>query len=332
MKTASMCFSFLQVPRRRFVTLANICVETFSGSRTCTSIYSSRHIDARVYGIGGNNRRWTRRPITTKIESEERTLGGKPSIRPGISEEIGASTKLNVDRVEGKAVQQIQYSDIQLKIAENKDLARLVTFIAMDIETSGLSREAGRIIEIAFQDLKGGRNSTFQTLVNPQCYITNANIHGITTNMVNRADVPRMEELIPILLQYIQSRQHPGGYVVLVAHNGRCFDVPFLINEFNRCSYEIPSNWLFLDTLPLAREVRKSPDGPRVSVSLEALRKHYGVQLVGSAHRAMSDVHSLALIFQKLTFDLKLPVSQLMERCFKASDVGNSSKKKKKTS
>lgn len=67
-----------------------------------------------------------------------------------------------------------------------------------------------------------------------------------------------MEQLIPILLQYIQSRQIPGGDVVLVAHNARTFDVPFLKREFSRCSYEIPSDWLFIDTLPLARAVMKS--------------------------------------------------------------------------
>lgn len=68
----------------------------------------------------------------------------------------------------------------------------------------------------------------------------------------------RMEEMIPIFLRYVQSRQKPGGYVMIVAHNGKTFDFQFLINEFNRCSYEIPPNWLFFDSLPLARESMKS--------------------------------------------------------------------------
>ena len=68
----------------------------------------------------------------------------------------------------------------------------------------------------------------------------------------------RMEDLIPILLHYVRSRQKPGGYVLWVAHNARCFDVPFIINELRRCSTEIPPNWLFVDTLPLARELMKS--------------------------------------------------------------------------
>ena len=67
-----------------------------------------------------------------------------------------------------------------------------------------------------------------------------------------------MKELIPILLQFVSSHQIPGGHILWIAHNARSFDVPFLIKEFNRCSVDIPSNWLFLDTLPLAREVMKS--------------------------------------------------------------------------
>lgn len=67
-----------------------------------------------------------------------------------------------------------------------------------------------------------------------------------------------MEELIPKLKQYVKSREKLGGFVVFVAHNARAFDLPFLVMEFRRCSEEIPPNWLFLDTLPLAREMKKS--------------------------------------------------------------------------
>jgi len=66
-----------------------------------------------------------------------------------------------------------------------------------------------------------------------------------------------MEELIPILLQYVRSREKPGGYVLFVAHNARIFDVPFIINEFRRCSQNIPGNWLFSDSVPLGRERMK---------------------------------------------------------------------------
>ncbi|CAK9153633.1 unnamed protein product [Ilex paraguariensis] len=131
-----------------------------------------------------------------------------------------------------------------------------------------------------------------------------------------------MKDLIPILLQYIKSRQKPAGHVLFIAHNARCFDAPFLINEFGRCSFEVPTNWLFMDTLPLAREVMKSRGSKLASkTSLQALREHYEISLVGSAHRAMSDVISLSLILQRLTFDLKLPVSGLVKRSLTASDL-----------
>lgn len=67
-----------------------------------------------------------------------------------------------------------------------------------------------------------------------------------------------MEELIPILLQFVKSRQKPDGYVLLVAHNARAFDVPFLLKEFSRCSVDIPENWLFFDNMILARQLMKS--------------------------------------------------------------------------
>lgn len=46
-----------------------------------------------------------------------------------------------------------------------------------------------------------------------------------------------------------------GKPVLWVAHNGRSFDVPFLIFEFQRCKVEIPGDWLFVDTLPIARQL-----------------------------------------------------------------------------
>lgn len=64
--------------------------------------------------------------------------------------------------------------------------------------------------------------------------------------------------------------------------------------------------------------------------SLQALREHYKIPLVGSAHRAMSDVYSLSLVLQRMTFDLKVPISGLIDRSFKASEI--SILKKKKTS
>lgn len=131
-----------------------------------------------------------------------------------------------------------------------------------------------------------------------------------------------MGELIPMLLQYVQSRQRPGGIVLWVAHNARCFDVPFLISEFRRCNMEIPENWRYLDSLPLSRERLKSKESnSQKGASLQSMREFYGLPLVGSAHRVLSDVSTLSLILQRLTFDLKLSVPDLLERSFTASEI-----------
>lgn len=69
--------------------------------------------------------------------------------------------------------------------------------IVFDIETTGFSRKNERIIEIALRDLSGGKNSTFQTLVNPGIAVRNAHVHGIRTDMVMRPDVPRYPLFFP---------------------------------------------------------------------------------------------------------------------------------------
>ncbi|KAK6911626.1 Exonuclease, RNase T/DNA polymerase III [Dillenia turbinata] len=325
-----MYFSILQAPRCKIHTLSSAWWDTLQsfgwGSGKGSGV---RLLSCNSYGVEtGPARRWSR-TVTSETEGRNKTSSSKQSsIRQKILDgSVTTSTKFNASKAEIGQAQNIQHWNVQQTIAEKKVLASLVTIIVFDIETTGFSRVNERIIEIALQDLHGGKNSTFQTLVNPGRHVPNHHVHGITTHMVSRPDVPRMEDLIPILLAYVRSRQKPGGNVVFVAHNGRTFDVPFLINEFSRCSIEIPSDWLFVDTLALARELRKSEGSKAPKLSVKGLREHFGIQLIDSAHRAMSNVHSLSLILQRLTFDLRIPVSGLVERSFSASDLINSKKK-----
>ncbi|XP_042469479.1 exonuclease DPD1, chloroplastic/mitochondrial-like isoform X2 [Zingiber officinale] len=182
----------------------------------------------------------------------------------------------------------------------------------------GLSRENERIIEFAVRDLNGGKNSSFETLINPEKKdVTNTYIHGIRDDMVNNPNVPTFRELLPILLRYVRSRQMPGKPVLWVAHSGRRFDVPFLVKEFQRCSMTIPEDWMFLDSLALARQLVLANGCKLPSASLSALREHYGIPLTGPAHRAMQDVTVLCYVFQRITFDLKLTVPQLLDKAFR---------------
>ncbi|KAL3504413.1 hypothetical protein ACH5RR_034254 [Cinchona calisaya] len=331
-----MCFAIFQFPRYRIHTLANSWRETFPNLNGRGGYASSiKVLGSANYGLEGRQYwRSSKQTITTKTEGMNKDiLSSKTNVKNEILEET-RNSNLNTHTARVTEVERTtQIFDMRQKISENKELAKLVTFIVFDIETTGFSRREDRIIEIALQDLVGGKNSTFQTLVNPKCYVPNSHIHGISTHMVNRRDVPRMEDLIPILLQYINSRQKPGGSIVWLAHNARSFDVPFLIEEFGRCSYKIPRDWLFVDTLHLAREVMKCKGLKGASkLSVQALRDFYNIPLIGSAHRALADVKMLSLILQRMTFDLKLPGSSLVEKySFSEFELRNSKKKKSST-
>jgi|TARA_B110000977_G_scaffold198461_1_gene283372 DNA polymerase III epsilon subunit-like protein len=45
-----------------------------------------------------------------------------------------------------------------------------------------------------------------------------------------------------------------GAPVILAAHNARQFDAGFLQAEYRRLGKELPDEWRFVDTLPLARK------------------------------------------------------------------------------
>ncbi|KAK3198334.1 hypothetical protein Dsin_021749 [Dipteronia sinensis] len=368
MRAVPMCSSILQIQRYGIRSLANFYNESFHKLGVSYDYRSNyRLLCSKTNGVeGGYSKRWTRRSISTNTGQNKTTQSSKSILVDSLSQE----QVILREKVISEEHPSDQCCDIHEWIAQNKDLTDIVTVIVFDIETTGFARKFDRIIEIALKDLSGGENSTFSTLVNPERFVPNTYIHGISTNMVCRPDVPRsltvssfdteigleclssfdieiglesilrMVDLIPILLQYVKSRQKPGGYVMLVAHNSRNFDVPFLIEEFARHSYEVPPSWLFVDTLALAQEIKKS-EGSQVPPGrkLEVLREHFGIPLVGPAHRAMSDVNTLSLIFQRLTFDLKVPLSGLVERSFTALALINAKKnpttkttKKKKSS
>lgn len=166
---------------------------------------------SKTYGSeGGYSKRWIRRPVSTKTDGRSKTAWREKasSIRQEVLEgTVSTSAAVDVNRTETSELQNVRRCDIQQNVAENKDIAKIVTVIVFDIETTGFSRENERIIEIALQDIAGGANSTFQSLINPDRYVPNAHVHGITTRMVNRPDIPRYVscQLIIFLLLRKQS-------------------------------------------------------------------------------------------------------------------------------
>ena len=103
-------------------------------------------------------------------------------------------------------------------ISERKVSDWPTIIIAFDTETTGYSRQNDRIIEIDLWVLYGGKNSTFQTLVNPGMKVTNADIHGIRSDMVNRPDVPRYVLLIVLVFPLFVDGHHIGDSPVNLSY------------------------------------------------------------------------------------------------------------------
>ena len=196
MRTGSLIFSLLQVPRCKIHSLANYGEEALHGFSKAYGNNNSgiRLLGPRIYGLErGLNTKLIQRLIATRAEgSKQTTCNTKSKINKDeiLREEILASATAKVNRTRLDQSQKILYPDVQ-EIAQYENLSDLVTIIVFDLETTGYSKVNDRIIEIALRDLKGGENSTFQTLVNPQCHVPNSRIHGISTKMVNIPDVPR---------------------------------------------------------------------------------------------------------------------------------------------
>lgn len=72
------------------------------------------------------------------------------------------------------------------------------TLLVFDVETTGFFHVDNRIVEFALRDLSGGKDCTFQTLINPERDVPKyaSKLNKITTELVCRPDVPRCVSLL----------------------------------------------------------------------------------------------------------------------------------------
>ncbi|XP_078159715.1 exonuclease DPD1, chloroplastic/mitochondrial-like [Carex rostrata] len=212
-----------------------------------------------------------------------------------------------------------QYSDTIHLYQDKKHgggtIDQTATILVLDLGTTGVNSKKDQITEIAIRDLKGGPDSTFHTLVNPELPLKNHKTNQILT----KSNVPRYFCLM--LLKWVKSRRMDSKLVLLVAHNGHCFDFPFLVRAFEQNGNQIPNDWLLLDSLPFARQLRH-PDGTKLEKGnhkLNDLVTFCNVVPEGSAHKAMADVNALCFVLQHMTFVLKLTITDLIKRSFTPS-------------
>ncbi|MGA3149857.1 MAG: exonuclease domain-containing protein, partial [Acidimicrobiales bacterium] len=153
-----------------------------------------------------------------------------------------------------------------------------VTFVVLDVETTGGSPTLASLTEVAAARYRGGEMlGTYQTLVRPDERIPPliTALTGITDAMVSGA--PRVGEMLPSFLEFV-------GGAVLVGHNLR-FDLSFLDHALVSTGRERLTN-ARVDTLTLSRRlVRDMVPNCKLGTLASTLDLSHQ-----PSHRALADV------------------------------------------
>lgn len=156
-----------------------------------------------------------------------------------------------------------------------------VTFVVVDLETTGGSPADCGITEIGAVKVRGGEVvSEFQTLVRPSSPIPAfiSVLTGITNAMV--AEAPRVDSALPAFLEFARGS-------VLVAHNAG-FDVGFLKAAASATGHRWPG-FPVLDTVRLARQLVHRDEAPNHKLS--SLATLFGATTTPD-HRALHDARA----------------------------------------
>ncbi|WAH37150.1 PolC-type DNA polymerase III [Alicyclobacillus dauci] len=165
------------------------------------------------------------------------------------------------------------------------------SWVAFDVETTGLNPAEHMIIEIAAVKMRGSEIvGEWTEMIDPEMPIgrKSVEITGITNEMLEGKR--KLREVLPDFREFV-------GDAVLVAHNAE-FDLSFLKSSAKRIGMEPWTN-IVLDTLALARKFYPTERSYR----LGTLAKKFNVELV-NAHRALDDTVALAKLFQKMLTDV----------------------------
>jgi DNA polymerase-3 subunit epsilon len=161
-----------------------------------------------------------------------------------------------------------------------------LTFVAFDVETTGLDPQSDRIVEIgAVRFGRDGNLAVYRQLIDPQCQISPeaVAIHGITSEMV--ASSPTISAAMPSLIDFL-------GDSILMAHNAP-FDIGFFDAVFTDLGIEIPDNPI-LCTLQLARAMFPGLPGYGLAVLSKEMKLP-----PGRHHRALADAARAAEVFRR---------------------------------
>ena len=174
--------------------------------------------------------------------------------------------------------------------------------VILDTETTGLSADKDRIVEIACIELSNHipTKNIFHTFINPEIKVSADafSVHGYSDEFLSNK--PKFKEIVKNFLNFIKDKK-------LVIHNAD-FDLGFLNNELKRLNVKPILKSDVVDTLQIARS-----KFPGVGNSLDALCKRYKINVEArEKHSALIDCHLLSKVYielidkKELTLDLEL--------------------------
>ncbi len=173
------------------------------------------------------------------------------------------------------------------------------TYVALDLETTGLNPGSDRILEIgAVKIIDGQVVETYETLINPGMKISSRieELTGITNKMA--AGGRDNQTAVLELLEFC-------GDLPLLGHN-ILFDYSFVKRTAVNLNREFEKEGI--DTLKIARALLPEAE----SRSLEYLCGYYQIEQ-GRAHRAVNDAIAAVKLYERLSEEFPEAVPELFE-------------------
>lgn len=159
------------------------------------------------------------------------------------------------------------------------------TYVAVDLETTGLNPKTDKIIEIgAVKVVNGEITETFESFVNPHRKLEErvTELTHITDEQLT--DAPETEDVLKQFLEF-------AGDSVLLGHR-ILFDYSFLKKA--AVNHKLSFERMGIDTLKIARKYLPDLESRR----LPFLCKHYHIDYM--PHRALEDARAAHMLYRKL--------------------------------
>ena len=192
------------------------------------------------------------------------------------------------------------------------------SYVAVDLETTGIGTKREKITEIGMVKVVDGKvTDTYHTMVNPYRAIPErvVALTGITDEMVK--DAPGIEEVLPHVIAFCEGFPLLGHQII--------FDFGFLTQAAVNAKIKFEKEGL--DTLKICRYLMPGAE----KKNLGAACAYFGIT-PDTAHRALSDAMSAHLLYEKLREQFGEARSDLFEAkklVFKAKKERPATKRQK---